>query len=165
MPSSSRLTLPLLLALALSLALLPGGAHASREMLVNQPLPGDTLKLSQPTYEWSRRGPARLRSLHRYARAQRGDIRKQNHHAPPPHQQKQQEEAGEGAERAKAKHGSMQEEEEQGIGGTGLSWDQVLNLPPEEPFPMGRSEDRILNFGQVSRQREQECRYLACLVR
>lgn len=94
-------------------------------MLLTQPMPGDALVLAQPSYEWGRRGPATLRSLHRYAKTR--------------------------IDNRILAAGGKDGEADKGVGGSGLSWDQVASLPPEEPFPMGRSEQRLINYGTVSR--------------
>ena len=106
-------------------AIQPTGA--SREMLLNQPLPGDAMLLVQPTYEYSRRGPQTLRYLHRYAKSTL-----ENRIA-----------TGGGKDPEKDKDAN-------GVGGMGMSWEEASKIPPVEPFPKGMSESRVLNYGMVS---------------
>ncbi|KDN48184.1 hypothetical protein K437DRAFT_273489 [Tilletiaria anomala UBC 951] len=104
---------------------------ASREMLQNLPLPGDALRLVQPSWEYAPRGPQKLRYHHRYSQNTLASrIASGSGHDP--------QEMSEG---------------KKGIADSGLSWEQVAALAPEEPFPMGKSENRIINYGMLIQHR------------
>lgn len=96
----------------------------SRDLLVNIPAAGDAMLLTQPTYEYSPEGPGTLKEIYRWQHDRRDG------------------EFDLGLTPDEIKFDSHPP----------LQWDQVVAAPPEPPAPVGKSEERPINYAMVCHQ-------------